>query len=188
MRLISLPLLLLPILIQAQQPVRPASQGIDWISIEEAQARVKKAPKPIMVDVYTNWCGPCKMLDRNTFGHARLAEYVNKHFYAVKFNAEGGEPVTFKGQTFRNPSFNPQAGGGRNGTHEFTMAIGNVNGRIAYPTLVYLNEELEVIAPVQGYMTPSQIEPILRYIGEGAYKKQEYQSFQAGFKGSWTDQ
>ncbi|HMQ76367.1 MAG TPA: thioredoxin family protein [Flavobacteriales bacterium] len=162
-----------------------AGAAINWLSLEQAQAATKKVPKPILVDVYTNWCGPCKMLASRTFTDARLVEYVNAHFYAVKFNAEGGDPVTFKGQTFKNPQYNPAAGGGRNGTHELTYAIANVEGRIAYPTVVYLNENLDVIAPVQGYLTPQQIEPILKYIGEGAYKKQDYPSFQTGFTAGW---
>ena len=49
-----------------------------------------------------------------------------------------------------------------------------------------MNENLEIIAPVQGYMTPEQIEPILKYIGEGAYKKQDFPSYKAGFTGAWV--
>jgi thioredoxin-related protein len=52
--------------------------------------------------------------------------------------------------------------------------------------VVYLNENLEIIAPVQGYMTPEQIEPILKYIGEGHYKTKDYQAFMGTFKGHWT--
>ena len=192
MRLPSLALLLAPALIhgtvvaQGTTTTAPAAgPAINWVSLEQAQTATKKVPKPILVDVYTNWCGPCKMLASRTFTDPKLVEYVNTHFYAVKFNAEGGDPVTFKGQSFKNPQYNPAAGGGRNGTHELTYAIANVEGRIAYPTVVYLNENLDVIAPVQGYLTPQQIEPILKYIGEGAYKKQDYASYQTSFSPGW---
>jgi len=170
----------------AQDPKPAAGGGIQWMSMEQAQAAAKKSPKPLFVDVYTSWCGPCRMLDARTFSDARVADYVNKHFYPVKFNAESGEPVTFKGQKFENPDYNPAMKQGRNGTHQLTMAIANVQGRIAYPTIVYLDSDLNVLAPVQGLMDPPQIEPILHYFGEGHHKTQEYQAFLGGFKAKWT--
>lgn len=182
MRTLFLATLLAPALLFAQTP---AAKSIQWLSVEEAQARAKKAPKPLFVDVYTNWCGPCKLLDRNTFSHPKLADYVNKHFYPVKFNAEGGDAVTWKGQRLENPDFNPANASGRNGTHHLTYQIANVNGRIAYPTIVYLDSDLNVLAPVQGYMTPEQMEPILTYFGEGHYKNQDYQAFMNTFKTRW---
>lgn len=173
----------------AQVPVAPAgSKLIKWVSMEEAQALAKKSPKPLFIDVYTSWCGPCKMLDAKTFNDPQLADYVNKHFYAVKFNAESGAPVMFKGQKFENPDFNPGNTMGRNGTHHLTYQIANVNGNIAYPTVVYMDSDLNVLAPVQGLMTPEQMEPILIYFGEGHYKTQDYQTFMGGFKSRRTGQ
>lgn len=170
----------------AQTTGHTGSKLIKWVSLEEAQALTKKTPKPLFIDVYTSWCGPCRMLDAKTFNDQKLADYVNKHYYPVKFNAESGDPVTFKGQKFENPEFNPAMVGSRNGTHQLTYAIANVQGRIAYPTVVYLDSELNVLAPVQGLMDPAQMEPILVYFGEGAYKTQDYQTFLNGFKSRWT--
>ena len=65
------------------------AQEINWLTMNEALAKQKEQPKKIMIDMYTVWCGPCKMLDRNTFSNKKLAEYVNANYYAVKFNAEG---------------------------------------------------------------------------------------------------
>ena len=168
MRTLLFTLALAPSILFAQTPQKQAEKGgIKWVSIEEAQALTKKTPKPLIVDVHTSWCGPCKMLEAKTFSDPKLADYVNKHFYPVNFNAEGGDPVTFKGQVLKNPDFNPANVAGRNGTHQLTMAIANVQGRIAYPTVVYMDSDLNVLAPVQGYLTPEQMEPILAYFGEG---------------------
>ncbi|MFN3875940.1 MAG: thioredoxin family protein [Flavobacteriales bacterium] len=176
----------------AQQPKTAqgatAGKTINWMSFEQAQAAAKKAPRPLLVDVYTTWCGPCRMLDARTFSDPRVAEYVNAHYYPVKFNAESGEPVVFKGQRFENPDYNPAMANSRNGTHQLTYAIANVQGRIAYPTIVYLDGDLNVLAPVQGLMDPAQIEPVLHYFGEGHYKAQDYQTFLSGFKGKWGAQ
>lgn len=192
MRTLLLSLALAPLVLAAQTPsTQKPAEGKDlikWMTIEEAQAQTKKVPKPLMVDVYTSWCGPCKMLDAKTFHDPRLAEYVNKNFYPVKFNAESGTPVTFKGQKLENPEFNPSQVGGRNGTHQLTYMIANVQGRIAYPTVVYLDNELNVLAPVQGYLTPDQMEPILHYFGGAHYKAKDYQTFMGDFKPKWTAQ
>lgn len=194
MRTLLLSLAFAPLVLAAQTTktaLKPAATGgdlIKWLTIEEAQAQAKKVPKPLMVDVYTSWCGPCKMLDANTFHDARLAEYVNKNFYPVKFNAESGTAVNFKGQKLENPEFDAGRVGGRNGTHQLTYMIANVQGRIAYPTVVYLDSDLNVLAPVQGYLTPDQMEPILHYFGGAHYKAKDYQTFMGEFKAKWGAQ
>ena len=58
------------------------------------------------MDVYTSWCGPCKMMMRNTFTNKDVINYINKNFYAIKFDAESGDDVTFKGTSFKNQAIN----------------------------------------------------------------------------------
>jgi len=61
--------------------------GINWMSLEEAVEAQAKQPKKIMMDVFTQWCGPCKMMMANTFTSEDVIAYINKHYYAVKFDA-----------------------------------------------------------------------------------------------------
>lgn len=154
---------------------------IKWTDIAAAQKAAKKDGKPLIVDIHTSWCGPCRMLDANTFHDPQTAAYINANYHPVKFDAEGPDTVVFNGKTFTNPGYNPAMKGGRNGTHELTMAIAPVNGRVAYPTIVYIDGQGQVLTPVQGYMTPEQIEPILHFFGDGVYKKQEFADFQKSF-------
>ena len=71
------------------------SQKVNWVSFEQAVELQKTNPKNIMMDVYTKWCGPCKMMDKNTFDNPLIAKFLNDNFYAVKFNAEGTEKVSY---------------------------------------------------------------------------------------------
>lgn len=145
-------------------------EKVHWLTVSEMQEAMKKEPRKVLIDVYTNWCGPCKMMMSQTFTDPIVVNYINTHYYAVKFNAEGNDIINFKGTEFTNKSYNPANAQRRNGTHEFTKAIAPVNGRIAYPTIVYLDESLQLISPVQGFWKTNQYIPLLHFIEEEIYK------------------
>ncbi|WP_410006022.1 thioredoxin family protein [Aequorivita nionensis] len=157
------------------------SQEIKWMTMNEALAAQKKEPKKIFMDVYTTWCGPCKMLDKNTFSDKEVAEYVNKNYYAVKFNAEGTEEVNYQDFVYTNPNYDP-ARKGRNSQHLFAHAL-KVN---AYPTVVFFEENGDLIQAVPGYRTPQQLEIFLKMIHSDDYLKitttEAWEDYQKNFK------
>jgi thioredoxin-related protein len=157
-----------------------SAQQIQWISLEEAIAAQKITPKKIFMDVYTDWCGPCKLLDKKTFQNPDVSKYISEHYYAVKFNAEGQEEINFFNQTYTNPSYDPNRKG-RNGTHQFTQYLG-VKG---YPTMVFFSENGAPIMPVVGYLKPQQLELYLKMIKQGDYqvfsKPEDFEKYQKSF-------
>jgi len=163
------------------------AQQVQWMSLEEALAAQAKNPKKIFVDMYTVWCGPCKLLDRNTFSNPDVANFINTNFYPVKFNAEGNDKITFKGKVYSNPSYNPAKATRRNSAHQFTRYM----GVRAYPTVVFIDEQGNLINTVKGYRTPQQIEVFLKLFGTDLWKSittqeayQEYlDNFVPEFKG-----
>ncbi|MFD1062144.1 thioredoxin family protein [Winogradskyella litorisediminis] len=159
-----------------------SAQKINWVTMEKAQELQKKEPRKIIMDVYTVWCGPCKMLDKNTFGNPDVANYINKNYYAVKFNGEGNEEVTFKGNTFTNPNYDPAKANRRNAPHQFASYL-QVR---AYPTMVFFDEDLNVIAPISGYLVPKQIEIYLKLFATNKHKevvtKEDWTKYQTEFK------
>ena len=140
------------------------SQDIKWMSLEKALEAQKVLPKKIIMDVYTTWCGPCRLLDKKTFGNPDVSRYISQNFYAVKFNAEGDEEIFFYDKKFSNPNYNPGRKG-RNSTHDFTKFLG-IRG---YPTIIFFSEEGDPIIPLTGYFNVRQIEPYLKMIKRGDY-------------------
>ncbi len=151
-------LLLGAINISAQTSTKSAKVNeavkINWLTLEEAQELNKTNPKKIMVDLYTEWCGPCKMMMQRTFTNPELISYINEHFYAVKFNAESQAPVTFKGKVYSNPTFDPtKSSRQRNGVHEYTRTTG-LRG---YPTLIIYNPEVKIIDRIVGFQDAPKV-------------------------------
>ena len=128
------------------------AQEIRWLALDEALAKQKKNAKPIFMDVYTDWCGPCKYLDATTFHDAAIVEFVNNNYYAVKFNAEGNSTITYKGVKYANPSFDPNRKG-RNSAHDFTKFL-KVTG---YPSRYIFDKKGEIKEPIVGYLSPEQL-------------------------------
>ena len=116
------------------------AQEIKWMSMNEALKAQEKQPKKILMDAYTTWCGPCKMMDKNTFTNKDVVNYVNKHFYPVKFDAEGTEEVFYKDFNYTNPNYDPKRKG-RNSQHFLANAL-KISG---YPSLVFFDEKSNVI-------------------------------------------
>ena len=164
-------LALLAMPLSSFQPAASTAQqsGIRWYTMQEVQELSKKEPRKVFIDMYTDWCGWCKVMDKNTFTNAEVIQELNNKFYAVKFDAEGKEEVEFKDKTY---NFVPQ--GGR-GYHELAAYL--MQGKLSYPTTVFLDENLELISPVPGYLPPEKMIPILEYIGEDHYKSTKFQDF-----------
>jgi thioredoxin-related protein len=171
---------------EPETPVQFAADGestLRWYSVNEALALQPTTGKKIFIDVYTNWCGPCKWLDKNTFQHPVIMAQLDKYFLPVKFDAEGNDTIRFNGEVFVNPK--PNAGP-RMSTHQFTPYIASTPQGIAYPTMVFLNEKLEMIQPLTGAIGPKEMEPILEFIGADHYLNTSWEDFKATFKSTIT--
>ena len=132
------------------------AQEIKWITFDEALAAQKKDPKPIFMDVYTDWCGPCKLLDKKTFHDKKVVEFISANYYPVKFNAEGNSEVNYKGKKFTNPGF-VVGQKGRNSTHDFIQSL-KLQG---YPTMVIFDPKGEVSNRLVGFYSAEELLPEL---------------------------
>ncbi len=152
------------------------AQEVNWISFEEALELNKKTPKPILVDLYTDWCGWCKRMDATTYKNEVIVKFINDNYYAVKMDGEGKSDITFKGKTFK---FIQQ---GRSKYHELAAAI--MKGKMSYPSTAFFNDKEELIQTVPGYLQKERFEKILAFFSAEAYKNTPWADFEKNFKSS----
>ncbi|MBR6278713.1 MAG: thioredoxin fold domain-containing protein [Bacteroidales bacterium] len=126
---------------------------IKWLTFQEAEKLDSTENRPFLIDVYTDWCGWCKRMMATTFQHKQLAEYINRNFYCIRFNAETEDTIKFLGKTWTSD--------GRNNR----LAVHLLEGRMSYPTIVYMDKKKNIY-PVPGYRDVKNIEPLLVYFSE----------------------
>lgn len=149
----------------------PAGKSpVNWMTWEQAVEKQKTEKRKIFVDVFTDWCGWCKVMDKNTFPDAAIAKLLNEEFYAVKFNAEQTADVVFNNITFKFVGTE----GGR-GYHQLAAAL--LNNQLSYPNFVFLDEEFKIIPVIPGYQSlpgyrkPQEFHVFLSYVGNDVYKQ-----------------
>lgn len=150
------------------------AQEVNWLTFEEAIAKNKENPKPILVDLYTDWCGWCKKMDKTTYKNEVIIKYINDNYYAVKMDGEGKEDINFKGKTFK---FVQE---GRSKYHQLAAEI--MRGKMSYPSTAFFNKEEQLIQTVPGYLSEKRFETILAFFNNDNYKNTSWVDFEKNFK------
>ena len=133
----------------------------------------KNKKKKILIDLYTDWCGWCKVMDKNTFANEEVANYINKYYYPVKLNAEHKEDIKFNEKVY---SYVSSRGKGYN---EFALEL--TGGKLSYPSVVFIDEDMNIIQPIQGYQEAKDFIKIAKYFGEDYYKNTPWSVFQQNY-------
>ena len=135
--------------------------GIQWLSFEAAYAKTIKEKKLMMVDVYTDWCKWCKVMDEETFNHPDVVKFARQNMVMAKMNAESDARVRFRDREFTQ--------------RQLAMSLG-VTG---YPTVVFFDDKGDLVTSVSGYIPPDKFLPMLEYLHGKHYGKMKFNAFLA---------
>jgi len=136
---------------------------INWVSFQEAVAAAELDNKKILIDIYTDWCGWCKRMDKSTYSDAEIVKYINKNYHSVKFDAEQKDPIYWRDHEFK---YIPN---GRRGYHELAARL--LNNKLSYPTTVFLDANGSLLTRLEGYIEADPMIIYLHYLHEEAYNK-----------------
>src|SRR5574344_1459354 len=150
-----------------------ANKGeIQWIATTQLESALKQNPdnqKRIFIDTYTDWCGWCKRMEKDTFSNELIAKIMNHYFICVKFNAESKEDIVFGGKTYKNPNLDR-----KNSTNPLAKEL-KVNG---YPNFAVLNHDLSMATSIPGYHNAQEFELIAVFMGGKYDAKYSWEQFQ----------
>lgn len=144
--------------------------AIHWLSFEEAVEKNKKNPKKVFVDLYTDWCTWCMRMEKVTFENPAIAEYINENFYPVKLDAETKRNITFK-----NNDYVFRSDASDKGIHEIAVYL--TRGRLNYPSVIFLDENMGNPQPVPGFQNPVLMDKLLKFFGEDYYREIDWGLF-----------
>jgi thioredoxin-related protein len=157
--------------VKAATTTEPA---ISWMNLEEAAGKLQKERRPVLIDLYTTWCGWCRQMDKKTYSNKQVAAYLQEKFYPVKLDAETRAVLSWKGKEYRfNASYR---------SNEFAVYL--THGQLEFPTTIIIPPGGEPQA-IPGYMEPKELELLVKYFGEGKYDKVSFDDFQKTFRPSW---
>jgi len=152
----------------------PSNTKLEWKDWNEGYELAKKSKKIMLIDAYTDWCGWCKKMDAATFAEPQIVSLINEYFYPVKLDAQSMDELVFKGKTYKNRNE------GANSYHDLAMEL--LLERRSFPTIVFMDEQLQYIQAIVGYKTASEFETIASYFGHNNYKRTPWSAYAKNFK------
>jgi thioredoxin-related protein len=137
--------------------VTPALRAarVEWVEYGVALDRARQENKHLIIDFYTNWCGWCKKMDRDTYGDSAVAAYLNAHFIVSKVNAES--PQRFK--------VGDKTVSGIELARDFSVQ--------SFPITWFIRPNGERIDKLPGYQPPVQFQKVLEFVHERRYEESQ---------------
>jgi len=133
-----------------------------WKSFEEASEEAKAEEQVLMVDVYADWCGWCRRLEREVYADEEVQDYLDANFATTRLDFDNAEDsVSFEGDSFT------------------MQQMAHLLGAQGVPTVAFLTSSGQYITHVPGFVERDDFLNVLRFVSTGAYREQTWEEFMA---------
>lgn len=141
-------------------PPAAAAAGPSWRAWDAGLQEAARLKRPVLVDVYTDWCGWCKRMDREVYARPDVQAYLSRRFVVVKLDAESGARVRYEGKAMASRSLAARL------------------GVRSYPNTVFLGPDGKRIGSAPGYLPADRFLLLLRYVADGhAARGESFEAF-----------
>lgn len=149
-----------------------ANDNVIWLEWEAGEKAVVQNVKKALVWVYDPTCSTCKEAEQRIFNTPEINQYLNQHFIPIKLSGKRKETITTKGKTYYFRS-------GLNGYdfHDLAQAITQSKETISYPRMVFLDKNMDIIAPLDGNIQPEELNLLLHFVAEEQFKKMSIEEY-----------
>ena len=113
------------------------NEEVNWLTLAEAQEQIKTNPRSIFIDFTAEWCGWCKVMDKNTFADPQVAAYMNENFYPVRLDYDSQEEFEFFGEKYT------------------ARQLGEKYGVPGLPTILLISHDNKKSKKLVGYKKPA---------------------------------
>ncbi len=137
-----------------------ADSEIAWKDFEEGVALSAKEKKMLVIDIYTDWCHWCKVMDKDTYGNKDVREYMQKHAIFAKLNPEKPQKYKFKGAEYSGEE------------------LSRLFGVTGFPTTAFMSAKGELLTTISSFIPPEKFRIILEYLAENWYEKMKFDEFE----------
>ncbi len=146
-----------------------------WSSLNVVSQRLRQEQRPVLIDLYTDWCHWCKVMDKKTYANDKVIAYLEDKFYIAKINAETKDTLSWQNKAYAYNDLYK--------INDFALYV--TNGQTGFPSTVIITSKDAEPIQIAGFLEPKELEPILKYFGEGAYLTQSFQGYKKNFKSTW---
>ncbi len=143
----ALPFPVIALVAAVAAPALGADQ-VGWLRWNQGISEAAITARPILVDVYTDWCTWCRRMDRDVYAREDVRDYLSRHFITVRLNAESLDEVRYADRIWT----------ARGLAQRFRLSV--------YPSTLFLRPGGEHLVTVPGYVPADRFLLMLRYIGE----------------------
>lgn len=147
---------------------------MQWQNVEQTSQQYQIEKKPIIIDLYTDWCHYCKVMDETIYANDSVSNYIAQHFYASKLNAEDKKDLVWMGKKYKYVA--------KYKVHELAILL--TKGSLVYPTTIIIPPTGEPLI-IGGAQPINEIESYLKYYGSGSYQTKTYAEFNKMFSSKW---